>query len=53
MLTAVVGLEFVFYLCFSTLNNSQATADDKKQATSFISSIGTGKIEFSAGKTVG
>ena len=52
MLTAVVGLEFVFYLCFSTLNNSQATADDKKQAIALISSIGIGEIEFSARKTV-
>ena len=52
ILLAGLGLGFVFYLCLSTLNDSNATASDKKWATAFVSSIVTGSVGFLTGKAV-
>ncbi len=50
---AVVGLGFVFFLCFQTLNDPTLSPNDKKWATVFVSSIVTGSIGFLTGKAVG
>ncbi len=50
---AVIGLGFVFYLCFQTLNDPTLSPSDKKWATVFVSSIVTGSIGFLTGKAVG
>ena len=52
ILIAVIGLGFVFYLCFQTLNDPALSSTDKKWATVFVSSIVTGSIGFLTGKAV-
>lgn len=52
ILIAVIGLGFVFYLCFQTLNDPALSPTDKKWATVFVSSIVTGSIGFLTGKAV-
>lgn len=52
ILVAILGLCFVFYLCFLTLTDTQASTNDKRWATAFVSSIVSGSIGFLTGKAV-
>ena len=47
---AVIGLGFVFALCFQTLNDPTLSPSEQKWATVFLSSIVTGSIGFLTGK---
>ena len=48
----LVGLSFVFWLCFQILSNPRASVDDKKWATALMTSIVSGGIGFVAGKAI-
>ncbi len=52
ILVAVFGLGFVLYLCFLTLNDSNASPIDKRWATAFVSSMVIGSVGFLTGKAV-
>ncbi len=49
---AILGLCFVFYLCFLTLIDPETGINDKRWATVFVSSIVTGSIGFLTGKAI-
>lgn len=48
----LVGLSFVFWLCFQILSDPDASVDDKKWATALMTSIVSGSIGFIAGKAI-
>jgi hypothetical protein len=48
----LIGLSFVFWLCFQILSNPQAGVDDKKWATALMTSIVSGSVGFVAGKAI-
>ncbi len=48
----LVGLIVVFGFCLQIINNSKASADDKKWATAIMTSIVTGGVGFVTGKAI-
>ena len=48
----LIGLSFVFWLCFKILSDPQASVDDKKWATALMTSIVSGSVGFVAGKAI-
>jgi hypothetical protein len=48
---AIVSVGIFVYICLSLINNPISSADDKKWATSIISSMTTGLIGYLTGKS--
>ncbi len=48
----LIGLSFVFLLCFEILSNPNASADDKRWAMALMASIVSGSVGFLAGKAI-
>jgi hypothetical protein len=48
----LIGLSFVFWLCFEILSNPNASVDDKKWAMALMTSIVSGSVGFVAGKAI-
>jgi len=49
---SAIGVVFVFFLCWQTLNDPRSTPNDKRWATAFVTSVVAGSVGFLTGKAV-
>ncbi|MEM9274405.1 MAG: hypothetical protein AAGA80_15785 [Cyanobacteria bacterium P01_F01_bin.143] len=49
---SAIGIIFVFFLCWQTLNDPRSSPNDKRWATAFVTSVVAGSVGFLTGKAV-